>query len=62
MILFPKNPICVFVLQCNPKHNQQIKKAENKKKKQEQEDSKGNEEQEEKEEFHKLRYRESKAN
>ena len=31
MILFPKNPIFVFVLQCDPKHKQQIKQAEKKK-------------------------------
>jgi len=31
--VFPKNSIFVFVLQCDPKHKQQIKRAEKKRRK-----------------------------
>ena len=63
--MFPKNSIFVFVLQCDPKHKQQIKKAEKKEEKRtgRLQRSRGTgRKKREKEEFHKLRYRESKAN
>ena len=64
--MFPKNSIFVFVLQCDPKHKQQIKKAEKKRRKKNRKTPKEQrnrkKKKREKEEFHKLRYRESKAN